>query len=140
MSSILDTIRAVDSDSSVELTALSKHSDPTIRAYVAENRHTPAEILEILADDKESIVLIYLLRNSNLPPHIFLKLLKNIPDPLVKREASYNAILKYKRGELVLTHEELLQLVKIVDKKVDNLTLIEAVENLHFLHEKFKCK
>lgn len=139
MSSILDTIRAVDSNDPVELSSLAKSKDATIRAYVAENRHTPSEILESFLTDADPLVQVYLLRNPSLPIHIFLRLLQTMKDPLVKREASYSAVMKYKRGELPLTHAELLELVKILDKKVDNLTLIEAVENLHFLHEKNKC-
>ncbi len=138
MSSLQDTIRATDSQDVNELAYLSTNPDPCVRAYVAENRFTPPEVLMRLSDDHDAIVPVYLLRNPSLPPPIFLKILNTIKDPVVKREACFAAVKKYKLGEIALSQEELIAMIQTLDKKVDTLTLIETLENLHFLHEKHK--
>lgn len=129
-----DLKMAQDSENPSVLDMLSKVEDPIVRASVAENPNSTIEILFRLAQDSESKVKLYVLRNRNLPLEVLLLLLEsNIP--LVKREAYVKAIMMYRQGKFDFEPIYLLKIMKELDPTADQITLVEAVENLHKIRE-----
>ena len=65
---------AENSSSEFELKKLSQHKDMLVRAGVARNIFTPAEVLDYLSKDTEYSVVCEVAKNYNTPNYILLKL------------------------------------------------------------------
>lgn len=123
-----------ESKDEATLTMLSESQDPLVRASVAENPNTNIETLFKLAQDPEPKVKLYVLRNKNLTLEVLLLLLES-NNPLVKREAYVKVIMSYRAGLFDFEPMFLLQVMKQLDPKADQISLVEAVENLHKIRE-----
>lgn len=126
---------ASDSTDPEKLAELAFDHDQIIRAYVAENPHTPMDILINLAEDKTQVVKIYVLRNKNIPLELCLALMKS-QDNVVRREASLTVLRRYKSGAIDLQPAQIVEIIKSCDKTADTLTTIEALESILKLRDK----
>ena len=58
----------------VEMLAMTSHPDPVVRLALTKNPGLPVEIIEILAEDEEEKVRMYVIKHPNAPDYVLAEL------------------------------------------------------------------